>query len=197
VFGVAGLVRAVEVTVGNSGWHPHAHVLLFTEAGIDPERLMSAAWCRWRESLRLQGVEHPSRDAFDLQLCADGSAGLVAGYVAKGSDTWGVGAELMRGDVKRGRSGARSPFELLDDSDRHSLLLWHEFVVATRGRRSMGASRGLLDDPPTDDVVDADGVECLEAMVDPVVVFQVRVDVFRRLGWLGRVGLLRRFESSA
>jgi hypothetical protein len=38
-FGVSGYVRAVEVTHGKAGWHPHLHVLLLTEAPLDLDEL--------------------------------------------------------------------------------------------------------------------------------------------------------------
>ena len=53
--GLAGRVRALEVTVGEHGWHPHLHILLICERALgdpaDSEVLLEfVAWVceRWR-----------------------------------------------------------------------------------------------------------------------------------------------------
>jgi hypothetical protein len=36
-YGIVGSIRALEVTHGGNGWHPHAHMVLFLDpcAGVD------------------------------------------------------------------------------------------------------------------------------------------------------------------
>lgn len=37
-YGIRGFVRAVEVTYGRNGWHPHIHFLLFLDSDLDEEQ---------------------------------------------------------------------------------------------------------------------------------------------------------------
>jgi len=50
--GYMGSVRALEVTHGrkravNNGWHPHYHILLFVQSGLDLGFLRYEIWLRW------------------------------------------------------------------------------------------------------------------------------------------------------
>jgi hypothetical protein len=163
-----GFIRSVEITHtrredGGSGWHPHMHVLLFTDrplpedARADLLGKLEAAWAAHvTSSQRPDGTYYrrPGEDGVGVNLrsCAGGysAKGLLA-YVAKVQDNygdaWGVGAEMMRGDLKSGRRAmSRTPFELAEAAaagDGQALLLWHEYEQATAGRRAMHWSEGL------------------------------------------------------
>ena len=106
------------------------------------------------------------------------SPGAAAGaYVAKGSD-WTPAEEITRGDLKTGRAGSRTPFQILADycqtGDRDDRELWREYTEVTRGLAAVRWSRDLRahilgptaepelpDEQLSRDVVDGDSVVLL------------------------------------
>lgn len=113
-YGIVGSVASLEVTHSfKHGWHPHRHVLFFTEKEMTDQDIftiqaaLSALWCSV------------------LKKCgryADGVAGVVlsngddqAGdYVCK----WSIAHEMTKSPVKSGKDGGLSPFEIAE--------MWHE-----------------------------------------------------------------------
>ena len=81
------------------------------------------------------------------------SAAEAGAYIAKTQDGRSPGNELARADLKQGRDGSRTPFEILDDfrwtgyagteEDPGDLRLWHEYELATKGHRCITWSHGL------------------------------------------------------
>lgn len=145
-FGVSHWVRTVEVTHGAHGWHPHVHALLFTARPWTPRQRAirgNALFDRWASWVLRSGGGQCSRSAFRI---VGGSAGAGA-YVTKLQDDHGrrIGMELTRHDLKRGRLGSRTPFEMIEPAhqgDGHSRRLWHEWERVTAGRRCMTWSAG-------------------------------------------------------
>jgi hypothetical protein len=158
LFGVVGNIKSVEVTHGRHGWHPHIHAVILTEedvplidrtgAGRDM-RAWYVGWDdRWARALArvgwtsgLEGVR------LRLDLVNRSSVAGLAAYVTKLQNGRGLGNEMARADLKGGRAGSRTPFEILADfattGDVHDLELWHEFEIATQGRSAIRWSRGL------------------------------------------------------
>jgi hypothetical protein len=147
--GIVGTIRAVEVTHGGSGWHPHAHVLIFMHGELDAAGIAALLlyvrprWARWITS---QGYRLPhDTHGADIGICR--SAEEAGNYVAKTQDGRSAGNEMARGDMKQGRAGSRTPFEILDDfrwtGDVEDLALWHEYETATKGHQCITWSPGL------------------------------------------------------
>ncbi len=68
--GIVGTIRSLEVTHGLNGWHPHLHVLLFVEGGLDDRGL--AALYRYFKGERLGGAEIPGAwGRFIESVCRD------------------------------------------------------------------------------------------------------------------------------
>jgi hypothetical protein len=70
------------------------------------------------------------------------TTGETAGaYICKLQDGRGVGSEVARGDLKSGRLGSVTPFEILDyferTGDAAAADLWAEWEQATHGRRAL------------------------------------------------------------
>ena len=137
-----GFVRALEVTYGNNGWHPHFHVII----PVPPTMSEDVARARW-EALRLpwsaslatingQRTDHHSIEhGFDL-LWFGADAPNAAQYVTK------LAKEATLSQSKT--SGAtRDPFTLLDDSSPQSTAMFLEYVEATADRRALTYSDGL------------------------------------------------------
>jgi hypothetical protein len=142
-FGLVGSIKALEVTHGANGWHPHCHLLLFVPAEVDVPALdasLHALWDRSRAFAGLTGNEHAYR--------LDDTDAAAAEYVAKWGHerAWDEAAEVAKSPVKRGRRGSRSPFGLLADADagdQDAGALFVEYAQAFKGRHQLQWSRGL------------------------------------------------------
>ncbi|MDB4873091.1 MAG: hypothetical protein JWL97_4095, partial [Gemmatimonadales bacterium] len=148
--GIVGQIRSMEVTHGENGWHPHLHVLVYIEGNLDARGLLDFTLHmrdRWRRFIVKAGYRPPSDEhgvVIDRCLSAK-EAGL---YIAKTQDGGkSVGNEMARGDMKQGRKGGRTAFEILDDfrwtGDAGDLRLVHEHEKATHGRQCITWSKGL------------------------------------------------------
>lgn len=135
-----GRVTATEVTLGQNGWHPHLHVLLFLREGVSEAELEAAVSAVRDDWLSLvDGIlgVRPSleRGVHVLHFGSDVAA-VAAGYISK------VAKELTASDLKSGRD----PFVLLDgvmEGDARSVAKWVEFCDAMKGKQSLSWSKGL------------------------------------------------------
>ncbi|GHD37747.1 hypothetical protein GCM10007147_45950 [Nocardiopsis kunsanensis] len=147
--GIVGQIRALEVTHGEHGWHPHLHVLIYIKGGIDAQGLAELTIHlreRWKTWITRKGYRPPhDLHGVDIQRCY--SAEEAGAYIAKTQDGKGVGNEMTRGDLKQGRKGSRTPFEILDDfrwtGDARDLALWGEYERATHKKQAITWSGGL------------------------------------------------------
>jgi hypothetical protein len=145
--GLVGYIRTLEVTHSMAnGWHPHYHVVLLTDRpiGLDPDdpiELLDAT----EELTELWAVQVAKRGrsvhrGIGVDLVPVREASGLGAYVSK------IALESTRGDLKRGRGGSRSPWELALDGaegDRQAVELWREYVTAITHRRWISTSRGL------------------------------------------------------
>ncbi|MGO9079048.1 MAG: hypothetical protein ACLQDY_08380 [Streptosporangiaceae bacterium] len=147
---IAGTIRATEITWSPSaGWHPHAHALIFCRGELDAcglAELGAGLSARWGRFITGRGFPRPHAvHGVDLRVCT--SAAEAGAYIAKTQDGHAVGHEMARADLKQGRSGSMTPFEILDEfrwtGDVEYLALWHEYEKATRGRQAIAWSKGL------------------------------------------------------
>jgi hypothetical protein len=130
--GYTGFVRALEVTHGANGWHPHLHVLVFTKDALTDAQvdlMRHVLWTKWDARVFKQMGKHPSRKAFSFDPAVRGAfepenfvktgedlvhVCPVTGYVTKfGTDReiqeiinkrrrWGVADELTKSNAKTG-----------------------------------------------------------------------------------------------
>jgi len=146
--GIIGTIRALEVTHGANGWHPHVHTLMLTEKPLDERQragVLAHVFAAWSTTVQRAGHRAPLPCFTTLEPVRD--AGAVAGYIAK------VGAlaatiELTHGAVKTGhRTGQRTAFTILADYIEHrrprDLMLWREWEAGIAGARQLTWSRGL------------------------------------------------------
>lgn len=142
-FGIVGDVRALEVTYGRNGWHPHTHALTFSRAPLTGARLTRyrrRLFVLWYRACEREGLPLPSyRYGVDVR-----GARYASDYVAK----WGFAAELAKPGAKTGRAGGRTPWELLADAgsgDKRAAWLFREYAECFKGRRQLWWSRGLAE----------------------------------------------------
>ncbi|GAH95185.1 unnamed protein product, partial [marine sediment metagenome] len=143
--GIIGWVRALEVTHGWFGWHPHLHILLFTrhplsQAQIDV--LWQFLYERWSEAIVAAGYRSP-HPKHGLVI----SHGKDAGHYVTKICNQGLAAEISQTDSKKGRLASRTVPQVIDDwgdygrqSDKELLEEW---LVGMRGARHLTWSRGF------------------------------------------------------
>ncbi|MFH9894394.1 hypothetical protein ACH4OQ_38465 [Streptomyces luteogriseus] len=183
--GYIGMIRATEVTVGQAnGWHPHIHAIVFlggrtVGTGADrqvvetfePTDGQLAMWqdhwaAVWTRHLHQVDPEFTPSDEHGVdfkRLETAQDAADLGQYIAKlqeGGKEISPANELVRGDLKRGRHGNMTPFEVLgrigdlmggvpeEDVPGHGTLewclsLWREYERATKGRRAIEWTRFL------------------------------------------------------
>jgi hypothetical protein len=189
-----GQVTAPEVTFGQNGWHPHAHVLLFVRAGVSRgqlDELLARFIDDWRELVNSALGAMPSVErGVDLVHFGSDAVAAAAGYLSKSK----IANELTSSDRKSGRD----PFVLLDgvaEGDAESIARWIEYADAMKGVQSLSWSKGLrsrlgLDVELTDEEIAAQDDE---VGVVVGVVFGERWNALLRRGVAHE--LLREFES--
>jgi len=159
--GYLGSVRALEVTHGMNGWHPHLHVLVLLARPLtDVQRFMLSdlLHARWSWITLRNGFEELHR-VHGLRLDDGRQAGK---YAAK----WGIPEELTKAHVKEGRrEDSRTPWALLADytlkADHQAGALFREFAEAFKGKSQLHWSRGLravfgLDEEKSDEQLAAE-----------------------------------------
>lgn len=135
-FGVLGTIRAIEVTHGANGWHPHLHILFVFEGPlldrdeIDVKNRLAAIWV---DVLEKNGGGNVSLDALDFRQAT------ASDYVTK----WGADRELVKGQEKQG--AGRTPWQLLEDAkkDPTAGALFREYADTFKGTRQLTWSKGL------------------------------------------------------
>ena len=152
-----GYRRVVECTWGcENSWHPHCHMLIYLRNTEATSRLDSAqrlflidkhfrdTWPKWvtDHGFRLPSGKHGVK----VEECY--RAQDAAEYLVKTQDGRGVGMELARGDLKKGRRDSLTPFEIADragDGEEQFLRLWWTWEQASKGRKMTTESQGLAD----------------------------------------------------
>lgn len=143
--GVEFKIKALEITYGSNGWHPHNHILLLSteylgiSAFVQAEKELAELWIK---ACIRSGLNAPSmKYGLDLR---DGS------YAEKYVSKWGLEQEMTKGNIKKGRGSSITPFDFLQLSiedeiifDKNSSKLWQEFGVAIKGSRQLEWGRGL------------------------------------------------------
>ncbi len=141
--GVVGTVRALEVTHGENGWHPHLHVLVCTRGPLtelETAQLRRDLFKRWDWAVQQIGLKPCSPDAFKFDLCE--SPEDAGAYVAK----WGASSELVKGHSKMARGSGMSPWQLLAEAGKGSAkaaALFREYADAFKGARQLTWSLGF------------------------------------------------------
>lgn len=147
-YGIIGSVRALEVTHGRNGWHPHTHEIEFFNRPLsrwEMDELRAEIYELWLAACTKAELGLPS-EAHGVDVRG---ATRAAQYVGK----WGFASELTRSPSKTSRGAqsltrwaGRTPWELLEDyvgGDQLAGQLWTEFARVFMGRRQLFWSAGL------------------------------------------------------
>lgn len=156
-----GSVSSLEVTLGEHGWHPHQHDLVFAlpeafgettegEKGKLDSREIQELKHTWYMALRKAGLCEQSQMSDVLAHGLDVRGGqFAAEYVAKfgREQKWGLSREVTMHAAKVGadNKGAH-PFQLLvwaTEGDGLAAEQFREYAEAFVGKRMLTWSRGL------------------------------------------------------
>lgn len=134
---VSHSVRAIEVTHGANGWHPHLHVLVFAEGELS-QGFIEQLQARWQSCV----AAHIGESAIPERAigCDVREGSAAAKYIQK------MGLEVTSVASKEGREGNRTPWQLAHaalDGDRTARAAWGEYVRATYGKKQLTWSRKL------------------------------------------------------
>jgi len=141
LLGIKGTIRALEVTHGQNGFHPHLHVLLFLEHDATNACVEGMFAPLWQNACVKAGLPRPS-DAHGCRV-DDGS------YAAKYASKWGLESELTKSHTKKGRHGSRTPWDFLRGvldqaySWEQDAQLFRTYAGAFKGQRQLYWSNGL------------------------------------------------------
>lgn len=210
--GLVGSVRAVEVTYGKNGAHPHIHELLFC-TGSEPS--VSSLLQLWKAACLSVGFppEDIDNEWFDAKSVNVQDGSDAGKYLGK----FGLQYELTKGDKKHGRVGNLTPWQLLaaaTEGDSKAGELFVEHARAFKGKKQLVWSRGLRaklslspeksDEQAAEEVKESKTIET-ETPVrlgtfnnydwDRVLRYGLRSDVLiaaENAGWAGVQGLLDR-----
>ena len=163
--GLDHTIRAMEVTHGANGWHPHIHVLFFMPPDVTDEQAQIFGWRvfdRWARMVERAGFDNCNPSIFKFERARNSDA--AGDYVAK----WGSDREICFGHMKKGKQGGRSPWQILDDysqGDGASGGLFKEYAEAFFRARHLTWSRGTKDHFGICELTDADiaGADDLQA----------------------------------
>jgi hypothetical protein len=215
---IVGAIRAMEVTNGPSGWHPHLHILVLTEEKLehaasgklsaDAEAFKAMIYRRWSRYVTTRNKETgkayrpPSREHGVSFVPSHRDE-----YIAK----LGLADELTRGSWKHAKelSGYRTPLQVLRDitnakaakrdPSKRDVTLWREYAREMRGARQLTWSRGLRERYDMEpEQTDLELVES-EDRENGVVVYEIPADVWDRWlrnNWSARAELLAGAESA-
>lgn len=144
---VEGVIKATEIQVGNNGFHPHLHCVIFTTSSSLDEAALKSAWAK---AVVREGLARPS-DAVGV-VVKEATSENLSWYLTKIQENK-LSFEMTRSDLKKGRNQKSdwhcAPFDLLDSSVSLPISigqrqhLWVEYVTATKGVSAIRWSKGL------------------------------------------------------
>lgn len=141
---ILGYIRAFEVTHGENGFHPHYHLLVFTNEHVTSSFLQYVYSKAWKRACRLSDLPEPSLE----HGCTVQDGQFAAKYASK----WGLEDEMTKAHTKKTRKKGATPWGLLraildgDDPDyspERASSLFRVYASAFHGRRQLYWSNGL------------------------------------------------------
>lgn len=143
--GFIGLIRALEVTHGENGFHPHTHEIWIVDknCGNIDEFVLE----RWAMACKKVGLLPDNRtEAFDKHAIDIKYNASTSDYLAKqNKGTWGADKELAMPGRKAEKHG-KAPFDLLAEYANGDIVagrLFVEYSIAFKGRKQLWWSVGL------------------------------------------------------
>ena len=179
-YGFEGLIRALEITYGQNGWHPHTHELWIMdyfnkEQEVEFKKYIISKWqaaCEKHGLIPKGKIRAFKRHAVDFKFSCSNSD-----YLAKSDDGdnlhWGVDREIAKASSKiSDKKGAPKkgihPFQLLAGFAKGQYWMgdkYLEYVEAMKGASQLFWSRGLKKKCKIDELTDAEIIALEESNV--------------------------------
>lgn len=150
-FKIIGYIKSLEFTYGNNGWHPHYHVLFFSESSKNSLMVFG-------DLFKLKYIAEAKKLGFNLSektnnfKIADDD---MEDYMTK----WGIASEMTKNNSK----SSKNPFELFklfqSTGEKKYLSMWLEYVDVTKGSRFILFSSKLKDLYKIDIITDEGAVQ--------------------------------------
>lgn len=150
--GFRALIRGLELTYGENGWHLHTHELWFVDACVDADAMREKVLDRWRSSCARAGLLDLANAAqvraFDAHAVDVKGWCSASDYLAKQDENrhWGADRELAKASTKEGRAKGLHPFGLLANAaegDKVSGARFLEYAEAMKGKAQLYWSTGF------------------------------------------------------
>jgi hypothetical protein len=160
--GFFGAIRALEITHGVNGWHPHTHDLIFIENELTHDQVTKFELdllVLWAGYCQKYGLGLPSRKhgvKVDFRE-GDSINSAIGSYVTK----WGK--EITSSHTKLSKGDSRSPWQILSCLNEKwnfkDSQLWKEYTSAMHGKAILYWSKGLKAALSIDELTDQEIVE--------------------------------------
>lgn len=136
-----GRIRVFEVTYGDNGFHPHAHIALFYFNDVDLNEIRKEMYELWENACTKFGLKTNFKNGLHLE-----TSDTAEEYLSK-HGTWSLEQELTKAHIKTAKDGSMSPFDFLRlylKTEEEGLLhLFREYAECFKGKRQMQWSQGL------------------------------------------------------
>jgi hypothetical protein len=141
---VYGYIRAQEVTYGQNGWHPHYHLVVFTQGNMGSSIVQYAYSKSWRSACVASGLPEPH----PVHGCTVQDGSYADKYVSK----WGIEDEMTKAHTKKAKRHGLTPWGLLravldgnapEIAPEPAAKLFQLYAKAFKGRRQLHWSVGL------------------------------------------------------
>jgi hypothetical protein len=146
--GFAGSIRALEVTTGPNGWHPHLHLLIFTKKPLSESldlAFRDFVFSRWCRSIQRSGYRLPT-EAHGMHFGWSEKDEYIA-KMGLAEELSNIAAELTQGGAKLATGSNRTPLQVLMDYMEHGSdedgATWREYTAGMKGARQLTWSVGL------------------------------------------------------
>jgi hypothetical protein len=141
-----GKVRALEVTHGDKGWHPHIHCLYFIGAGNMPavNAFELSLKERWLNLLKKHKRDASWENGIDVRIKDEDIASYVSKY-GKEPD-WKIEHEMTKSPSKIGKWHNKTAFQLLheyNEGDSAAGRLYIQYAMTFKGKSQLHWSKGL------------------------------------------------------
>jgi len=166
--GFSGLIRSLEVTHGQNGWHPHTHEAWIVNKNCDVNDLLLKLKIRWFNVCSKFGLVNDLKTEQFLEHAVHITDNChTSEYLAKQDDSrhWGSDRELAKGASKVNQKGkGHHPFQFLSDyanniDAKKSFAKFLEYADSMRNKSQIFWSRGLKDAVGLKDKTDEELVE--------------------------------------
>lgn len=136
-----GRVRVFEVTYGDNGFHPHAHIALFYYNDVDLDKIRIEMYELWESACEKFGLKTNFKNGLHLE-----TSDTAEEYLSK-HGTWSLEQELSKSHIKKAKEGSLSPFDFLRKylitEEEGFLHLFREYAECFKGKRQIQWSQGL------------------------------------------------------